>query len=83
MSGRKTEMCPIFDVYDKCVRKGVEKDDVQRKERSSNKIQFVVATRTVGSISHKHQSQSRDLVIAHLQVCPNPTYYDGVTPLHA
>jgi len=23
VAGRKTEMCSIFDVYDKCVRKGV------------------------------------------------------------
>ena len=38
-SDRKTEMCSIFDVYDKCVRKGVKnacKGNEQRKERSSD-----------------------------------------------
>jgi len=43
-SDRKTEMCSIFDVYNKCFRKGVKNDrkgdrsDEQRKERSSDYI---------------------------------------------
>ena len=39
VADRKTEMCSIFDVYDKCVHKGVtvrSPGDVQRKERSSD-----------------------------------------------
>ena len=52
MSGRRTEMCSIFDVYYKCVRKGMESDD-----------RSMVAIRTMDSLPHKHQSPSLDLAI--------------------
>jgi len=65
-SDRKTEMCSIFDVYDKCVRKGVKNDCkgdqvMMNRERDAARV---CGGPHSGLSTTQHQSPPRGLVIA-------------------